>query len=215
MWKFGVVIVASSACVSVSVPGPVAIAVAPAPPPAVIAVAGGTDGPAPGTYVDLGTLGLGTSDFTISHWYSTSFDVAGTHGDVIGNRQAPSHGNFVSVRVHGDGTLAFEVDEDDRATHYTAVDSGTHRVNDGRWHHLAYTRRGRELAIFIDGAQVARAGSPAATPARLVDQTPFRIGRSLPPCCSNYQTVAGAYADVEVIPHALTADEIATVAHGS
>jgi len=167
-------------------------------------------GPTPGSYVDLGALGLGTSDFTISHWYATTFDVANAAGDVIGDRQAASHGNFVSVRVHGDGSLAFEVDQDDAGTNYSAISSGDARINDGRWHHLAYTRHGRELAIYIDGVQVARGGSPSAAPARLDDETPFRIGRSLPPF-PRYQTIAGSYADVQVVPRALGAAEIAAL----
>mgnify|MGYP000272894494 CR=1 FL=1 len=166
--------------------------------PPVVTVRDGS-GPAPGTYLDLGAAGLGAESFTISHWYSTTHARPGTLGDVIGNRQAASHGNFISVRINGDGVLAFEVDEDDAGTRYTAVDSGSRRVNDGRWHLLTYTRRGGELAIYIDGEQVARAGSPTQPAAQLRDETPLRIGRSLPPCCANFVAVPGAYADVRIL----------------
>lgn len=182
------------ACINVPLP-----TAASAPPePRVVLVRDG-DGAGPGTYVDLGAAGLGAESFTISHWYSTTFARPGALGDVIGNRQAASHGNFVSVRINGDGKLAFEVDEDDAGTRYAAVDSGPRRVNDGRWHHLVYTRRGGELAIYIDGEQVARAGSPSQPAAALRDATPLRLGRSLPPCCANFVAVPGAYADVQIV----------------
>jgi hypothetical protein len=183
------------------------------PAPSVLTVADG-DGPAPGTYVDLGASGLGAADFTISHWYATTFAGDGFLGDVLGDRESPSHGNFVSVRMNGHGELAFEVDGDDDGTHYTAIDSGAHRVNDGRWHYLAYTRHGGELAIYIDGEEVARGGSPADAPAKLLDQTPFRLGRSLPPCCQSFVAIPGAYADVRILAgRALDADEVAAIAH--
>jgi len=152
---------------------------------------------------------LGTQDFTVSHWYRTSFAGDSVLGDVLGNRQAPSHGNFLAVRLRGDGVLSFEVDQDEAGTNYAAVDSGGARINDGAWHYLVYTRRGGELSVFVDGNRIARAGNPNAAAADLLAATPFRLGRSLPDCCSNYVDVPGAYADVTIVPgRALNDDEV-------
>src|SRR5262249_35830654 len=69
----------------------------------------------PESHVDFGVNAahFGTRDFTVVHWYRTRFAELGHHGDVLGNREAPSHGNFLSIRVRGDGRLTFEVDQDE------------------------------------------------------------------------------------------------------
>src|SRR5690349_6266900 len=40
-----------------------------------------------------------TGDFTVTHWFKTTFSEPGGLADVIGNRSSVGHGNFFSVRM--------------------------------------------------------------------------------------------------------------------
>jgi hypothetical protein len=150
------------------------------------------------SHVDLGpVMNVGTQDFTMSHWYRTTFRQPSALGDVLGNRNAPSHGNFVAVRLRGDGVLRVELDEDEGGTNFVGVDSGQRTVNDGTWHHLAYTRRGGTLTLYIDGQPVARAATASGEPTNLTSPVGLRIGRTL--SFPNYWTIPGAYADLRIV----------------
>jgi hypothetical protein len=154
-------------------------------------------------YLSLGSLlDVGTDDFTLSHWYRTTFRQPRRLGDVLGNRQDPSHGNFFSVRMRGDGTVSVELDQDEQGTNYVAIDTGALRVNDGQWHHLAYTRQGGELRLYVDGRPIASGSTPSGEPTHLASGRDFRLGRSLP-AGGTFTSLPGAYALVRLVGRAL------------
>jgi hypothetical protein len=159
-------------------------------------------------YVSLGSLlDVGTDDFTLTHWYRTTFRRPRRLGDVLGNRQDPSHGNFFSVRMHGEGILSVELDQDEQGTNYVAIDTGAMRVNDGQWHHFAYARRGGELRLCVDGRPIASASTPSGEPTRLASGRDFRLGRSLP-AGGTFTSLPGAYALVRLVGRALSDGEV-------
>lgn len=127
---------------------------------------------------------FGSADFAIAFWVRTSEQLR--LFDLIGNRRAPSHGNFVSVRMTGRhessgyGRLVFEVDEDESGRHYAALASNTVGLNDGRWHHVVALRMQRTLGLFVDGRLDAVSDAADTTGVAHIDNgNDFRIGKSL------------------------------------
>jgi hypothetical protein len=157
------------------------------------------------------SLGVGTNDFTLSHWYETSFQGEGVHGDVVGDRWDASGGNFFSVRMGGNGALAVELDQDAHGTNYVAIDSDARRINDGAWHHLAYVRHGGEVRLYVDGERIASARTASGEPTELLGRREVRLGRSLPDCIGNFVAIPGAYANVRLQPRALSDADVRSV----
>lgn len=153
----------------------------------------------PSSFVDLGPImNVGTQDFTISHWYRTTFGrPQSLLGDILGNRVAPSNGNFIAVRLRSNGTLSVELDQDDGGSNYVAADSGQRTINDGAWHFLTYTRRGGLLALYLDGQLVARNSTASGEPTNLNSPVGLRLGRTL--SYPNHATIPGGYADVRIL----------------
>jgi len=164
-------------------------------------------------FVDFGRAigAIGTADFTIAHWYSTTFNDVGLLADVLGNRTAYSHGNFFSVRVRGDGTITAELDQDGWGTNYTAVWGVVYPINDGEWHHLAYVRQGAMLLLYIDGYPVDLSNTDSGNPTWISGASSFRIGNRLP----NGYAVPAAYDDLRIYDYALSDEEILDLAGGA
>jgi len=107
-----------------------------------------------GDYVDLGNpdaLNFGTSDWTLSAWIT--LNVKGQGEDficpIIGNGGDWTGGKRYCLTVNEvtEGCVTFTTDDD-----VTKVQvMGTVIVNDGNWHHIAATREGTTLSIYIDG----------------------------------------------------------------
>lgn len=168
--------------------------------------------------VDLGAAvaQLGTGDFTVTHRYKTTFATVGTHGDLLGNRVDPAHGNFFSARVNGNGIVSLELDEDAAGTNYLGITGTGRPVNDGAWHHLAYVRQGAAAKLFIDGALAASGSTASGQPTNLTSATSFRLGRRIGVCCGDwrttFRTVPGSYDDLRFYASALSDSEIAQLA---
>ncbi|MDI1445196.1 LamG domain-containing protein [Polyangium sp. 6x1] len=168
-------------------------------------------------YVDFGKSAgrFGTADFTISHWYQTSFSGSGIHGDILGNRLAGSTGNYISVRLLGDGRISVELCEDYAGKNYvSAVSDAATAVNDGQWHHLAVVREGGLVSLYIDGLLAAWGNTSIWEPTNLEGLSSFRIGRRLPAFYSNFHTIAASYEDLRVFPRALSDTEVLDVVDG-
>jgi hypothetical protein len=168
-------------------------------------------------YVDFGNSAgaFGTADFTVAHWYKTTFAGSGKHGDVIGNRVAGSSGNFFSVRLVGDGALVVELQDGSGGNSLTAVGAPSYGLNDGQWHHLAYVRSGAAFTLYIDGAVADTRVTGSGQPTSINGGSSFRIGRRLPAAYSNFHTIPASYEDVRIFDRALDDTEIQDVVSGS
>jgi hypothetical protein len=167
----------------------------------------------PESNVDFGTsaAAFGTSDFTVAHWYKTTFGGGGLLGDVLGNRVDSSGGQFISVRINGGGQVTLEVD-DNGDGNYAATGSNV-AVNDGAWHHLAFVRQGGTVTIYVDGAASGSGSAPSGQPANVADDgsASFRIGRRLGDCCGNFLSVPSSYADLRLYYSALGEGDIGSI----
>ncbi len=149
------------------------------------------------SYITLGkSVGqFGTSDFTVSFWFSTVETTA--NFDLVGNRTAMSHGNFFCIRMIGKtpdktGVITAEIDETDHGLNYIGVESLEDNLNDGEWHNVTVVREGATLSLYIDGDLSGWSSGPGI--ANINNGNEFRIGRSLGPGIAEFS------------PHALIDD---------
>lgn len=134
------------------------------------------------SYVNLGkdVGNFGTKDFTVSFWVNTSESTR--LFDLMGNRTASSHGNFLSIRMTGNhesvptGTIIAEIDQDDSGNNYTSIQSKS-GLNDGTWHQVAVVRKGTSLKLYIDGLLSSQSKSKNVI--NISNGNNFIIGRSL------------------------------------
>lgn len=174
----------------------------------------------PHAYVDFGTTAaaFGTSDFTMMLRVVTTWTAsASSHGELFGTRDDPSDGNYISLGLRGDGTLRFEVSNGSGSSIGFSGIGGT--LNNGQPHHIAFTRSGPFVALYIDGVAVS---GPAATSGTLnitnddgssSGPAPLRLGRSMPfDCCSDVDTPPFTADDVRIYNSALSAADIAAIA---
>jgi len=169
-------------------------------------------------YVDFGSAAgaFGAEDFTITHWYQTTFNTIGAHGDIIGNRVAGSLGNYFSARLLGNGQVSVELSQDGSGAGYIALaGASSFGVNDGNWHHLAYIREGATLSLYIDGVLADSRSSGAKQIASVLGKSSFRIGRRLPLGYSNFHTIPASYEDVRIFARALDENEILDIIDGT
>jgi Concanavalin A-like lectin/glucanases superfamily/EGF-like domain len=158
--------------------------------------------------VNFGTApgAFGAGDFTVSYWVASNFTGAGNGtgaGDLIGNRQDPSGGDYFGARLDGNGASSFELYDNSPNNASTSTPAGA--LNDGDWHNVVYTRSGTTLDAYLDGVLVGTTHS--AGPANIVGQHPFVIGTSLPQCYDypgfNFFSIQAAYDDVRTYSRAL------------
>lgn len=168
-------------------------------------------------YVDFGheVGAFGDADFTLTHWYRTSFQTIGAHGDILGNRTAGSQGNYFGVRLVGDGTVSVEMAQDYSGSNYQAIAAPNSGVNDGEWHHLAYVRSGVKLALYIDGVLAASGQAGSGKPIIVTGGSSFRIGRRLPLGYYDFHTIPASYDDLRLFDRALSDSEVADVVNGA
>ncbi len=144
------------------------------------------------SYVDFGTgVGqFGTSTFTVTLWFNAR--QAQPSFDIVGNRTAPSHGNFFSLRMSAKGQIVAEVDQDQNGTNYAIAESQQSGLTDNNWHHVAVVRASQSLALYVDG-QPSATGIGKGT-AKIANGNPFRLGRSL----ANGTSPMAVYTDLGV-----------------
>jgi len=107
-----------------------------------------------GDYVDMGNpeaLNFGTNDWTVSAWIILNAQgqgedyvcpIIGNGGDWTGGKRY-----CVTVNEVTEGCVTLTTDDD--VTKVQVI--GTVIVNDGDWHHIAATREGTTLSLYIDG----------------------------------------------------------------
>lgn len=160
---------------------------------------------------------FGTADFTVAFQYKGG-QFTGERCDLVGNRSSASHGNFFQIRMHGptspyhpNGTVTAEIDEDGNGTNYISLSAGA--INDGATHHVAVTRSGKTLKLYIDGALAKKGGGAGV--ANVNGANPFRIGRSVSGTYPSSQFhPKGTFDDLWIFDSALTACELGELTGG-
>lgn len=89
---------------------------------------------------------FGTSDFALFLHVDISND---SYGNIIGNRTATSHGNFVFISKAADGKVHFEIDEEVNGKNYAHTDSCSPLSNGS--HFIFAMRAGKVIYLYIDG----------------------------------------------------------------
>ncbi|WP_194863205.1 LamG domain-containing protein [Myxococcus sp. AB036A] len=161
-------------------------------------------------HVDFGLAPgqFGTGAFTVSYWLNTTFNI-NSSGELIGNRVDGSAGNFLSARLNGSAATSLEIYEDGAGTNGAGFNVSPTPLNNGNWHHVAYTRSGTSLKMYIDGVLVGSATSAATT--NLTGANSFRIGRRLPFCPDNHYSIPASFDDVRIYSRELTACDVAAL----
>ena len=127
------------------------------------------------SYVDFGTAGqFGTGDFSVGLYFNTTANA--TYFDLIGNRADGSHGNFLAVRMRSNGAITVEIDQDGNGTNYAALSSSWTGFNNGQWHYLYVTRRGKVIKLYINNMLQGTAASTGVT--NLNSPRPLKLGRT-------------------------------------
>jgi hypothetical protein len=74
--------------------------------------------------------------------------------------------------------------------------------------HLAYTRQGATVTLYLDGTAIASGSTSSGQATNLTGAYPFRVGRSLGNCCGNFLSLPAAVDDLRIYPTALSASDI-------
>jgi hypothetical protein len=127
---------------------------------------------------------------TVALWVKTEMD--GSIGSLV-HWGAGGTNSRASFRVMGDGVIRFEWQGGGR-------DSDT-KVNDGQWHHVAYTYNGSQLKIFVNGVEENSVNHTLNT--GNAGETDVEIGSQL-----NANRFTGAMTDVRIYDRALSVEEI-------
>jgi hypothetical protein len=98
---------------------------------------------------------LGTSHFTIAFWVKMNNPSESGVVELLGNRKNVGYGNYVSIRMRGDGTVVAELDQDTTGSLHNTVESDRVRINDGQWHHVALVRYDEWISLYVDGVRLA------------------------------------------------------------
>src|SRR5205823_6969176 len=105
---------------------------------------------------------------------------SGVREAVLEKRPNCGCANLYSIKVNADGTIVSETLQDVNCTNFVTVTS-TFPINDGVFHHVALTRQGVNVTLFIDGVQNATGSSP--TICNLSNTAPFIVG---PTVCAGF-----------------------------
>lgn len=139
----------------------------------------------------------GASDFTVEAWVNTTAS-SGSQAIV---HQRETGGGWVGayrVSVNADGTVYFGLYGSDWQFNF----SGSVKVNDGKWHHIAVVRNGTTGSIYVDGAMV---GTRTANMQDLDGTIPVYIGVNHR---DNNEYFSGMIASVAIYDKALSAAQI-------
>ena len=101
---------------------------------------------------------------TVECWVQTQAN----QGPLFSKRTLEPEGTL-GVRLYNGKACLFE----NASWHYREVQT-TVLINDGRWHHLAITKSGKEATLFIDGVLIAS----LAIQSKLTSKSPWRAGTS-------------------------------------
>ena len=174
---------------------------------------GVTLGGAAGEHVDLGTdprLSFGAdAPFTFALWVRTSE----REGMVLSMRNSATDRPQIDLAVRAAKPMLVVGDDTDMGQGHAVVWGGL--IADGQWHHLAFTRSGNAVELFVDGVpQDRKAGAAVAGPIT----TDLRgVGLEKLWAAKNdtrwgVGSFKGSVDDLRIFPRALTQAEVARLA---
>lgn len=152
---------------------------------------------------DNASLNPGTGDFTFEFWIRTTN--SGVREAVLEKRPVCGCANLYSIKVNADGTIVSETLQDVNCTNFVTVTS-TFPINDGVFHHVALTRQGVNVTLFIDGVQNATGSSP--TTCNLSNTAPFIVGRTV---CSFDRSFHGRIDELSYYTTALSPSAVQAI----
>ena len=149
-----------------------------------------------------------TNDFTIECWLKTS--TTAPYSVVLAKRNCPAHGSLWDINITR-GLLYLELDQDASADNYLVLQAGSNPINDGRFHHVAATRRAGLTLVYVDGV-LAASGAAAGITAISNNADFFAGAESIPGDPSAVENAwAGILDDIRIYNRALASSEIQAI----
>jgi hypothetical protein len=143
---------------------------------------------------------FGIKDFTIEFWVKTS---STRFEGVLGKRPECGFGSFFDLRIGVTGFL--ELSETVTGTNYNPL-STTVALNDGVFHHVAVTRQGNIVSIYIDGVLDVAGGTAGVTD--IHNDADFVLGRSACGPADGTDFFTGLLDEISLYERALSATEV-------
>lgn len=138
---------------------------------------------------------LNSTTATWSFWIRST--QTGDYIGLVGKHDAAVSYNGVTIQMH-QGLPRVEI----KANPATTLMTGTRRLNDGQWHHVALSfQSGGASVLYVDGIQQSTATAPTFT----FGATPLRFGKLLD---AFWAPLNGQLDEVQIVNRVLTPAEI-------
>ncbi len=165
-----------------------------------------------GSHINFGPNAgnFGTNDFTIDFWMNTTSVVEEAFLD---KRDICNLGTWWNIRIGlgnptpTPGIVSLELDDGTGPGHVSFYP--TNLVNDGLWHHVAWTRRGTLYSAYVDGRFKTSVTAPDI--ANLNNAQPLNLGIGTCDGVDGTQPYSGAVDELDLWNRALTDVEIAAI----
>jgi len=142
---------------------------------------------------------FGTADFTIDFWaYSTSF---AAYRPLINNRKSGAGDNMWAIEIYSSANM---VEFHSGSTIYMQA---SNPLINSSWNHIAVTRNGGIVSIYINGVLSGSAGAGS----NFSQINDLQIGRDIMSGNNLGGSFPGLIDEVEIFNHALSANEIAAI----
>lgn len=155
-----------------------------------------------GANVDFGSSAgnFGTNDFTIEFWMKTT---SITNQDILCKRPVCGHSSFWHIVMRGVPSIV--VDQNAAGTGFGRV-TATTAVNDGAFHHVAFTREGVTLRAYVDGAM--NSSTTLLAVASISNSVPMYAGWSVCQSAGTTHAFNGVLDEISLYNRALASSEI-------
>ena len=155
------------------------------------------------TIADNSALDLGADDFTLSCWTNAIYTSQGSsYNSLIAKGDAATSGASYALNLLASGEVRFKAGDGE----YISTATGKY-ANDGTWAHIAATKSGSTLKIYINGADAGGARTGSAD-----DDTDNNDALILGGDTSSSRHITGKLGDARIYDAALSASNIQVLA---